>query len=153
MSLYDQLTNKIGGDDEPQGGLTPLDIADLPAAQRKVMFSLLRDTKAATEGISPDRLSEKLNAPDDLAETVNALVTNGWLIAVGEDEALRYKVNIRRKRSSSLSFGIWSSLSERITAKMDDLEKDAPTLSPKLPDQFSSSGDANLDNQDDDDEW
>jgi hypothetical protein len=150
MSLYDRLTNQIGDDDEPKGGLTPLDIADLPAAQRKVMFSLLRDTRAATEGITAERLNEKLDAPDELDETLDALVMNGWLIAVGEEPNIRYKVNIRRKRSSSLSFGIWSSLSERITAKMENLEPDAPAPSPKLPDAFSSQGSVNLDELDDD---
>ncbi|MCI0709347.1 MAG: hypothetical protein L0154_04210 [Chloroflexi bacterium] len=148
MSLYDRLTNQIGDDDEPRGGLTPLDIADLPAAQRKVMFSLLRDTKAATEGITRATLFEKLDAPDDFEETLNSLVTNGWLIAVGEEDSRRYKVNIRRKRSSSLSFGIWSSLSERITAKMESMESDTP--SPKLPDAFSSQGSATLDEQNSD---
>ena len=124
MSLYDRLTNKLGDDEEPSSGLTPLDIADLPGAQRKVMFSMLRDTKAATEGISPDRLSEKLDHPDDLEQTLAELVKNGWLIAIGEESNLRYKVNIQRKRSSSLGFGIWSSLSDRITQRMTELEAD-----------------------------
>lgn len=150
MSLYDRIANQLDDDDEPRGGLTPLDIADLPAAQRKVMFSLLRDTRAATEGITPADLFEKLDAPEEFEETLHSLVTNGWLIAVGEEDSRRYKVNIRRKRSSSLSFGIWSSLSERITAKMEDMDSDAPTPSPKLPDAFSSQGEATLDEQDSD---
>lgn len=139
MSLYDRLTNRID-DDEPEGGLSPLDIADLPPDQRKVMFSLLRDTQAATQGISIDRLNKKLGDPESLQETVDILVQNGWLIAVGEEENLRYKVNIRRKRSSSLNFGIWSSLSERITGKMSEFEEtDTPARETKLPDSFTNA--------------
>jgi hypothetical protein len=121
MGLYDRLTDRIGDDngEESSGGLTPLDIADLPPAQRKVMFSLLRDTKTATEGIGFDQLQIKLDHPEGLATTISELIKNNWLIAIGEEGNLRYKVNIRRKRSSSLGFGIWSSLSERITQRLD----------------------------------
>ncbi len=133
MSLYDRLTNKIGDDDEPSRGLTPLDIADLPAPQRKVMFSLLRDTKAATEGISLEQLSENLGEPENLPDTIAALIKSGWLIEIGEENR-RYKVNIRRKRSSSLGFGIWTSLSDRITQKMSEFDvNDLPARKTQLP--------------------
>lgn len=141
MSLYDQLSNKIGDDDEPNRGLTPLDIADLPAAQRKVMFSLLRDTKAATEGVTFEKLNEVLGEPPNLSETLDDLIKSGWLIEIGEENR-RYKVNIRRKRGSSLGFGIWSSLSDRITQKLGEFEddNDSPRKS-QIPKSLSDSPD------------
>ena len=141
MSLYDRLTNKIGDDDEPSRGLTPLDIADLPAPQRKVMFSLLRDTKAATEGIEFDRLNENLGNPENLEQTITELLKSGWLIEVGEENH-RYKVNIRRKRGSSLGFGIWTSLSDRITQKMSEFDlEDLPARNPQLPQTLTGASD------------
>lgn len=141
MSLYDRLTNKIGDDDEPSRGLTPLDIADLPAPQRKVMFSLLRDTKAATEGISIEQLSENLGKPENLPDTIAALMKSGWLIEIGEENR-RYKVNIRRKRGSSLGFGIWTSLSDRITQKMSEFDvDDVPARKTQLPKTLSDQSD------------
>ena len=141
MSLYDQLTNKIGDDDEPSRGLTPLDIADLPAPQRKVMFSLLRDTKAATEGIGFDQLSENLGYPENLTETIAELMKSGWLIEIGEENR-RYKVNIRRKRGSSLGFGIWTSLSDRITQKMGEFGAgDSPARKSQIPKSISGLSD------------
>jgi hypothetical protein len=142
MSLYDRLNNRLGSEDDDQGSgsLTPLDIADLPPGQRKVMFSLLRDTKAATEGVTLARLEEKLENPPNLIDSVTELVRSGWLIELGEGEAQRFKVNLRRKRSSSLGFGIWSSLSERITSRMQELEDmpSTPRVS-NLPQSFTTA--------------
>lgn len=140
MSLYDRLTNKLG-DEEPSGGLTPLDIADLPTPQRKVMFSLLRDTKAATEGISKEQINKKLEDPLELDNTLADLVKSGWLIETGEHPHVRYKVNIRRKRISSLGFGIWSSLSERITSKLEEFEgsEGAPAQRSSVPRTFTDA--------------
>ena len=140
MSLYDRLNNRLDDDDNNEQGanLTPLDIADLPTPQRKVMFSLLRDNKAATEGVTFARLSEKLEAPPNLVDTVAELLRSGWLIEIGEGESLRYKVNIRRKRSSTLGFGIWSSLSDRITRNIEALENEPFTpRQNNLPEAFT----------------
>jgi hypothetical protein len=126
MSLYDRLTNKLDDDDEQPAGLSPLDIADLPGDQRKVMFALLRDTKAATQGIDSEELATNLENPENLQDTVAELVKSGWLIEMGEAPNFRYKVNIRRKRSSTIGLGIWSSLSERITSRMAEFEDEPP---------------------------
>lgn len=135
MSLFDRLSDQLDDDEEPSAGLTPLDIADLPDNQRKVMFALLRDNKAATEGIQRTALAEKLDHFSDLDETLAELVKSGWLIATGEAPNLRYKVNIRHKRSSNLGLGIWSSLSDRITQRMSELEDEMaqPHRKPALP--------------------
>ncbi len=65
--LYDRLKDQLGNDDDDQpGGLTPLDIADLPDEQRQVMFALLRDARASAGGIALAALQEKLSEIDGL---------------------------------------------------------------------------------------
>ena len=132
MSMYDRLTNKLDDDSDQPSGLSPLDIAELPGDQRKAMFSLLREAKAATEGMDYDQIAKMLENPDDLDKTLAELVKNGWLIETGEAPHFRYKVNIRRKRGSTLGMGLWASLSERITSRMADIE-DAPPQPRRRP--------------------
>ncbi len=113
--LYDRLNDQLGKDDDNQpAGLTPLDIADLPDGQRQVMFALLRDSRSSGDGVSADVLREKLPQVEGLAAVLDELTRNSWLIRLGEAPNVRYKVNLRRKRGSSLGGGIWSSLSNRL---------------------------------------
>ncbi|MDL1900876.1 hypothetical protein FBR02_08910 [Anaerolineae bacterium CFX9] len=112
--LYDHLSGKVG-DDEP-AGITPLDITDLPADQKQVMLSLLRDQAGMTDGVTSDMLRSKLSSRiDDLEKTVNDLSRLGWLIISGEAPNLRYRVNLRAKRASNSVFGLWSILSDRVS--------------------------------------
>jgi hypothetical protein len=109
--LYDHLNAQIG--DEEPGGITPLDITDLPSDQKQLMLALLREQ--AIEGVTYDSLnlkwSDKLNSLD---ATLGELANNGWLIVSGEAPNLRYRVNLRAKRGSKGGFGLWSILAERI---------------------------------------
>jgi len=128
--LYDRLMDQLGKEDDNQpAGLTPLDIADLPDGQRQVMFALLRDSRSAGDGVSADALREKLPQVEGLAAVLDELTRNSWLIRLGEAPNVRYKVNLRRKRGSSLGGGLWSSLSNRLAE--EDKGQDAGT--PDLP--------------------
>jgi hypothetical protein len=111
--LYDHLNAQIG--DEEPGGITPLDITDLPSEQKQLMLSLLRDQGGATEGVTYDSLnlkwSDKLISLD---ATLHELADNGWLIVSGEAPNLRYRVNLRAKRGSKGGFGLWSILADHL---------------------------------------
>lgn len=112
--LFDRINAHVGKD-EPTG-ITPLDITDLPADQKQIMLSLLRDQGGTGDGVPRDSLnkkfSDKLNTLD---ATLNELARNGWLIEMGEAPNQRYRVNLRAKRGSGGSFGLWSVLSDRIS--------------------------------------
>jgi hypothetical protein len=106
--LYDRLTDRRGGDPDP-GGISMMDIASLPTAQRQVMLAVLRDTNAAATGITSQALAETLGWTDALAAILADLVAHGWLLALGDASARRYKVNFAPRRRQS-GFGMWSSL-------------------------------------------
>jgi hypothetical protein len=115
-SIYDRLTDHIGDDDtDKPSGVTPLDIAGLPADQRRVMFVLLRDS----EGLSADALQKKVPEVENLGDTLTELITQGWLVRFGDSPNEYYKVNLRPKRGSSLSSGLWGNLTDRLNENDD----------------------------------
>lgn len=109
--LYDRLQNQLDDeDDDKSSGITPLDIADLPEHQRRVMLTLLRDPRSTSDGTSEETLIRKFGETDELFGTLNELLSEGWLIMRGEPPQVRYKINLRRKRGSSGS--MWTALSD-----------------------------------------
>lgn len=92
-----------------QAGVTPLDIAGLPEGQKRVMFSMLRDQKASSDGVTLDELQEQLGAEESLTDTLTQLADEEWLVVAGTPPDERYKVNLRRKRGR-LSGSVWSAL-------------------------------------------
>jgi hypothetical protein len=132
MGLYDRLFDQLDDDDNDQNddngdeqatssGVTPLEIAGLPGPQRKVMFWMLRDAKASSEGVNVERLRANLEDDvEDLPTVLAELTKESWLILMGEPPNVRYKVNLRRKRGSSLDANVWASLTDRLLADEDD---------------------------------
>jgi hypothetical protein len=132
--LYDRLMDQLGDDDSDQpAGLTPLDIADLPEPQRQVMFALLRDSRASASGVTLDVLRAKFSEFEDLDSILDELTQNNWLIRQGEAATIRYKVNLRRKRGSTLSGNIWSSLSSRLADEEKSSDRDQGKNKPDMP--------------------
>ena len=112
--LFERLQAELG-DDEP-GGVTPLEIADLPDAQRRILLWMLRDRAAASDGVAAQGIRDRMpDAPSDCAKIVDLLARSGWVIALGEAPHVRYKVNLRRKRGSTSGFGLWSVINERLS--------------------------------------
>jgi hypothetical protein len=115
--LFDRLNAKLVN--EQPSGITALDITDLPHEQKQVMLSLLRDQGGALDGVTLDSLTVKFGDKlNDLDATLFELAHKGWLIVLGEAPNLRYRVNLRAKRGSHSSFGLWSVLSDRISKDM-----------------------------------
>lgn len=110
--LQDELTNR-----ESEGGISPLDLAELPSQLRKVMRHLLREVEAPFDNIlehvktlpKEDQLSK-----EDLGKGLATLAKQGWVIVMGEKDNVRYRVNLRRKPSSSLASNIWAALDDKI---------------------------------------
>ena len=118
--LYDRLRAQTGGDDDDQPpGVTPLEIADLPEAQRQLMFGLLRDPQASTEGLTLAILQARSDNPEALPGILAELSKNGWLVQYGEPPSVRYKVNLRRKRGTSLTGGLWAYVTDRLDQEND----------------------------------
>jgi hypothetical protein len=61
------------------------------------------------------------------------LTQNSWLIRQGEAATVRYKVNLRRKRGSTLGGSIWSTLSSRLADDDKSSDCDKGKGKPDLP--------------------
>ncbi len=118
-NLYDRLNDLLDDEnDKKSAGLTPLDIAELPDAPRRVMFVMLRNPIASSKGLSFEDLRTKFDDIENLEEILADLVRQSWLVQMGEAPTERYKINLRRKRGSSLS--MWTSLSDVLGSADDE---------------------------------
>ncbi len=114
--VFDRLQRQID-DKQKEGGITALDLADLPPALRKIMRLMLRKLQ-----LNYPQLCEAMDAlPEaerltraDLDAALDTLTRQSWLMRLGEGEKAIYKVNLRAKSGSTLASGIWSSLDEKL---------------------------------------
>lgn len=106
-------TNKPNATEEAvgSGGITPLDIAGLPEAQKRIMFSILRDKDAAREGITTQEIQHRLASEEEISATLDQLAKDEWLLVYGIPPDERYKPNLRRKKGR-LSGNIWAAISD-----------------------------------------
>ncbi len=117
--VFDRLQKGIE-DKGNEGGITALDLADLPPALRKIMKLMLRELQLSypqlVEAIAA--LPEDQRLPGkDLDEALDTLSSQGWLIRIGQGEKAIYKVNLRRKAGSKLASGVWNTLDEKLKGK------------------------------------
>ena len=112
-SIYDQLNARL--QDDGAGGLSPLDLGDLPDEQKQIMLALLRDPDSGFEGVTEQALREKLDGKvEKLDETLEQLTHQHWLIRLGEAPRVRYRINFRAKRGNISSLNVWNILSDRL---------------------------------------
>jgi hypothetical protein len=125
-SLFDRLQNELE-DRDKEGGITPLDLADLPPRLRKLMRFMLRQVEMTRADLGDaiksmpedDRLNDQ-----ELDQSLEALVKQSWLIALGEGERIRYRVNLRRKKSLDLDASIWNALETKVVRKRPKGDED-----------------------------
>lgn len=123
--LFDKLQNELDIREE-KGGITALDLAELPAPLRKMMRTMLRKlelSKTEIAKVLDDLPEEDRKEVKDLDSALKTLIKQGWLISFGEEENQRYKVNLRRKQGSSLAASIFDKLEERMEQKNQDDSK------------------------------
>lgn len=120
--VFDRLQKEIENKGS-EGGITALDMVDLPPTLRKIMRLMLRELQ-----LSYPRLLEIIAAlPENerlsneaLDEALEALAVQGWLVRIGQGEKAIYKVNLRRKAGSNLASGVWNTLDEKLKGKEPD---------------------------------
>jgi len=114
--IFDRLQNQID-DKNKEGGITALDLADLPPALRKIMRLMLRALQMTHPQLceAMDKMPEKERlSRADLDVSLDKLTEQGWLIRLGEGAKAVYKVNLRAKSGSTLASGIWSALDGKL---------------------------------------
>ena len=128
--VFDRLQKEIE-DKGGEGGITALDLADLPPTLRKIMRLMLRELQLSypqlTETVAALPEAERLSGKE-LDEALDVLTTQGWLIRIGQGEKAIYKVNLRRKAGSKLASGVWNTLDEKLKGKLPgESTTDAPS--------------------------
>lgn len=117
--VFDRLQRQIE-DKKQEGGITALDLADLPPALRKIMRLMLRQLEMThpqlVEAMANMPDNEKLS-PKELDEALETLSKQFWLMRFGEGPRATYKVNLRRKAGSTLSQNIWADLDSKINGE------------------------------------
>ncbi len=117
--VFDRLQKEIENKGS-EGGITALDLADLPPTLRKIMRLMLRELQLnypqLLEAIASLPEEQRL-AQKDLDEALDTLTTQSWLIRIGQSEKAIYKVNLRRKAGSKLASGVWNTLDEKLKGK------------------------------------
>ena len=114
--IFDKLQKQID-DKRKEGGITVLDLADLPPALRKIMKLMLRQLQMnypqLVTTIEQFPEGERLTR-NNLDEALERLVEQAWLIQIGKGERAIYKVNLRRKAGSKLGESIWQNLDAKL---------------------------------------
>jgi hypothetical protein len=113
--LQKEIQNKQG-----EGGITALDLANLPPALRKIMRLMLRELELAY----PQLTEANASLPDadrlpagELDQALEVLTSQAWLVRIGQGDKAIYKVNLRRKAGSALAGGIWNNLDSKLKDK------------------------------------
>jgi hypothetical protein len=122
MGLFDRLQNQLE-DRGNEGGISPLDLAALPPRLRKIMRLMLREVEMTYNQLREETAkmpeADRLNDVE-LKEALDSLTKQSWLIALGQEELVTYRVNLRRKGPSSLAAGIWATLDDRMSSSNEE---------------------------------
>jgi len=114
--IFDRLQEQIN-DKRKEGGITILDLADLPPALRKIMKLMLRQVQMnypqLYEAVENFPEGERLSRIQ-LDAALKKLAEQAWIIQIGEGERAIYKVNLRRKAGSNLSDNLWQNLDAKL---------------------------------------
>ena len=114
--LFDKLQNELENR-EDEGGISLLDLAELPSQLRKIMRFMLREVEVTFEHLWKHAESlpetEKMTR-DELSGAIKTLTKQGWLVSMGEKDNAKYRVNLRRKPGSNRADSIWAALDEII---------------------------------------
>ena len=114
--VFDRLQKELDIRNQ-EGGISAIDLADLPPNLRKLMRMMLREVEMEYERLVQAAQSMKKSEFTDQAEldkSLATLVENGWLIQRGQGEVKYYRVNLRKKAGSNLSTGICAALNKKI---------------------------------------
>ncbi len=80
------------------GGITTLDIANLPEPYKAIMFALLRDKSATVEGLTVAEVQALVGDVEQLADALDELVLEQYLVSAGSGFGKRYQINMRPKK-------------------------------------------------------
>ncbi len=107
--LFDRLQDEINSR-EQQGGLSPVDLLDLPPALATIIKKIVR-----RNGMKLAEIATALNqSPEDTQKALDELVDKGYIRRVEVKQEVWYKAHFRRKTDKPLDHSFWSALDSLI---------------------------------------
>jgi hypothetical protein len=114
--IFDRLQERMELEAK-EGGISPIELMDLPPLMRKIMRLMLREFELTYQEIitwSEDLDESERPTRTDLDASLNELSKQLWLIKRGEGERERYQANLRHKSGSKIAQGVWNVLDKKI---------------------------------------
>lgn len=113
-SLFQRLQDELDSQDQP-GGLSPVDLLNLPDELARVVKKLVRRNGLKLAEIA-DMLDKTL---EETQKTLDELVQKGYVRQVEVKEEIWYKVRFAQKRNRTVSSSLWAALDEVVEPKDD----------------------------------
>ncbi|MEW6403073.1 MAG: hypothetical protein AB1649_14840 [Chloroflexota bacterium] len=114
--VFERLQQKIEIK-QKAGGITPMDLAELSPAMRRIVRLLLRelqmDYPQILEAVRAMPAEDRIS-PENLRQALDTLTQQFWLTRIGTDDRAIYKVNLRRRSGTALPSGIWGALDAKL---------------------------------------
>jgi hypothetical protein len=95
---------------EGRRGLSPIDLLDLPRAERILFRRLLKERMITLT----DAAAELAQSEEEAEQTLGALVAKTYLIEFEKKGQKCYKILLARKEGKDLPFNIWDDLSAKL---------------------------------------
>ena len=103
--LFDRLQDEIDSREKP-GGLSPIDLLDLPPNIASVIQKIIRKN-----GMKLEEIATALDqSPEETQKALDELVDQGYVKRVEVKQELWYKARFGRKADKTLHQSVWSAL-------------------------------------------
>lgn len=103
--LFDRLQDELDSREQP-GGLSPIDLLDLPPKLGAVIQKIIRKN-----GMKLDEIAAALDqSPAETQEALDELVGKGFVRRIEVKDELWYKAKFGRKADKTLHQSVWSAL-------------------------------------------
>lgn len=114
MGIFKHLQNEVQ-EREKREGITLADLLELSPPLRRLMNRVTRYGE-----LTATQAAELLDeTPENIAEMLNQLAANGYLLREKREGVWVYQVHLARKRGASLPPGIWSVLGSQQQTLLD----------------------------------
>lgn len=120
MGIFKRLQNEVE-ERKKREGITLADLLELSPPQRRLMNRVTRYGELTAE-----QAAEMLNeTPETVAEMLNTLAEEGYLLREKREGVWFYQVHLARKRGTALPPGIWSVLGSKQADLADESDEGA----------------------------
>ena len=107
--LFDRLQAEIEAREKP-GGLSPLDLLDLPPGFAAVIQQIIRKN-----GMKLDQIAAELGqTPKETQKALDELVDKGYVRRIEVRQELWYKAHFGRKAGKTLQGSVWAALDDLV---------------------------------------